>query len=75
MSASNGAQGQRHRVVVIGGGFGGLQAAKHLATAPVDLASSSAANTLGESMSGMQSQSIAPSRATRATARPSSIVA
>jgi NADH:ubiquinone reductase (H+-translocating) len=26
-----------HRVVVIGGGFGGLQAAKHLATAPVDL--------------------------------------
>jgi NADH:ubiquinone reductase (H+-translocating) len=37
MSASNGAQGQRHRVVVIGGGFGGLQAATHLATAPVDL--------------------------------------
>jgi NADH:quinone reductase (non-electrogenic) len=37
MSPSNGAQGQRHRVVVIGGGFGGLQAAKHLATAPVDL--------------------------------------
>ncbi len=37
MSASSGAQGQRHRVVVIGGGFGGLQAAKHLATAPVDL--------------------------------------
>jgi NADH dehydrogenase len=37
MSASNNAQGQRHRVVVIGGGFGGLQAAKHLATAPVDL--------------------------------------
>jgi NADH:ubiquinone reductase (H+-translocating) len=28
---------QRHRVVVIGGGFGGLQAAQHLATAPVDL--------------------------------------
>jgi NADH dehydrogenase len=27
----------RHRVVVIGGGFGGLQAAQHLATAPVDL--------------------------------------
>src|ERR687895_1261482 len=26
-----------HRVVVIGGGFGGLQAAQHLATAPVDL--------------------------------------
>src|ERR671911_2509138 len=37
MSASNSAQGQRHRVVVIGGGFGGLQAAQHLATAPVDL--------------------------------------
>ncbi len=37
MSASNGAQGQRDKVVVIGGGFGGLQAAKHLATAPVDL--------------------------------------
>jgi NADH:ubiquinone reductase (H+-translocating) len=29
--------GQRHRVVVIGGGFGGLQAAQHLADAPVDL--------------------------------------
>src|SRR5919106_5928618 len=28
---------RRHRVVVIGGGFGGLQAAKHLATAPVEL--------------------------------------
>src|ERR1700744_5120002 len=26
-----------HRVAVIGGGFGGLQAAKHLAAAPVDL--------------------------------------
>jgi NADH:ubiquinone reductase (H+-translocating) len=26
-----------HRVVVIGGGFGGLQAAQHLATAPVDV--------------------------------------
>ena len=37
MSASNGTQGQRHRVIVIGGGFGGLQAATHLATAPVDL--------------------------------------
>ena len=32
-----GAPTQRHRVVVIGGGFGGLQAAQHLATAPVDL--------------------------------------
>jgi NADH dehydrogenase len=28
---------KRHRVVVVGGGFGGLQAARHLATAPVDL--------------------------------------
>src|SRR5215207_7777084 len=37
MSASSGAPTQRHRVVVIGGGFGGLQAARHLATAPVDL--------------------------------------
>src|SRR5215218_1483731 len=27
----------RHRVVVIGGGFGGLQAATHLARAPVEL--------------------------------------
>ncbi|MGH2822986.1 MAG: FAD-dependent oxidoreductase, partial [Thermoleophilaceae bacterium] len=27
----------RHSVVVIGGGFGGLQAATHLARAPVDL--------------------------------------
>jgi NADH:ubiquinone reductase (H+-translocating) len=27
----------RHRVVVVGGGFGGLQAASHLAGAPVDL--------------------------------------
>jgi NADH dehydrogenase len=27
----------RHRVVVIGGGFGGLQAAEHLARAPVEL--------------------------------------
>src|SRR3954453_13326173 len=26
-----------HRVVVIGGGFGGLEAAKHLVTAPVEL--------------------------------------
>jgi NADH:ubiquinone reductase (H+-translocating) len=37
MSASSDAPTQRHRVVVIGGGFGGLQAAQHLATAPVDL--------------------------------------
>jgi NADH:quinone reductase (non-electrogenic) len=37
MSSSSGAPTQRHRVVVIGGGFGGLQAAQHLATAPVDL--------------------------------------
>src|ERR671910_1327133 len=37
MSASSGAPTQRHRVVVIGGGFGGLQAAKRIATAPVDL--------------------------------------
>jgi NADH:ubiquinone reductase (H+-translocating) len=37
MSGSSGAPTQRHRVVVIGGGFGGLQAAQHLATAPLDL--------------------------------------
>ena len=37
MSASSGAPTQRHRVVVIGGGFGGLEAAQQLATAPVDL--------------------------------------
>jgi NADH:ubiquinone reductase (H+-translocating) len=37
ISGTSGAPPQRHRVVVIGGGFGGLQAAKHLATAPVDL--------------------------------------
>src|SRR3954469_12736745 len=37
ISATSGAPPQRHRVVVIGGGFGGLQAGKHLATAPVDL--------------------------------------
>src|SRR3954453_15282372 len=37
ISATSGAPPQRHRVVVIGGGFGGLQAAKHLANAPVDL--------------------------------------
>ena len=34
---TSGAPTHRHRVVVIGGGFGGLQAAQHLATAPVDL--------------------------------------
>jgi NADH dehydrogenase len=37
MNASSGAPTQRHRVVVVGGGFGGLQAAKQLATAPVEL--------------------------------------
>jgi NADH:ubiquinone reductase (H+-translocating) len=37
MSASGDAITHRHRVVVIGGGFGGLQAAQHLATAPVEL--------------------------------------
>jgi NADH:ubiquinone reductase (H+-translocating) len=37
VSASSDGPAQRHRVVVIGGGFGGLQAAQHLATAPVDL--------------------------------------
>src|SRR3954468_20423517 len=36
MGASSGTA-HRHRVVVIGGGFGGLQAAQHLATAPVEL--------------------------------------
>jgi NADH dehydrogenase len=30
-------EASRHRVVVVGGGFGGLQAAVHLARAPVDL--------------------------------------
>jgi NADH:ubiquinone reductase (H+-translocating) len=37
MSASSGTPTQPHRAVVIGGGFGGLQAAQHLATAPVEL--------------------------------------
>jgi NADH:ubiquinone reductase (H+-translocating) len=37
MSASDGAPTRPHRVVVIGGGFCGLQAAQHLATAPVEL--------------------------------------
>jgi NADH dehydrogenase len=37
MSASDGAPIARHRVIVIGGGFGGLQAARHLATAPIEL--------------------------------------
>src|SRR5215213_348798 len=36
-ASRRGPDAQRHRVVVIGGGFGGLQAAQHLATAPVDL--------------------------------------
>jgi NADH:ubiquinone reductase (H+-translocating) len=36
-SATGGPPTQRQRVVVIGGGFGGLQAAQHLATAPVDM--------------------------------------
>ncbi len=30
-------QAPRHRVVIVGGGFGGLQAAQHLRRAPVDL--------------------------------------
>src|SRR5690348_15066526 len=29
--------GSAHRVVIVGGGFGGLQAAQHLASAPVDI--------------------------------------
>ena len=37
MVASNGTPASRHRVVVIGGGFGGLQAAQHLASADVEL--------------------------------------
>src|SRR5918997_6054721 len=37
LSLHNGATAHRHRVVVVGGGFGGLRAAKHLATAPVEL--------------------------------------
>ncbi len=37
MTTASGAPTQRHRVVVLGGGFGGLQAAKHLAPSPVDL--------------------------------------
>jgi hypothetical protein len=42
---------------------------------PPRSASKSAPNTLGESRSGRQSQSIAPSRATSATVRPSPIAA
>jgi NADH:ubiquinone reductase (H+-translocating) len=37
MDTQTDAPTQRHRVVVIGGGFGGLQAAQRLATAPVDV--------------------------------------
>jgi NADH dehydrogenase len=37
ISASGHDRRERHRVVVVGGGFGGLQAATHLARAPVDL--------------------------------------
>jgi NADH:ubiquinone reductase (H+-translocating) len=37
MSEGTNAMSDRHRVIVIGGGFGGLQAAKHLADAPVEL--------------------------------------
>jgi NADH:ubiquinone reductase (H+-translocating) len=37
MSGDPGTTAQRHRVVVVGGGFGGLQAAQQLAGAPVDL--------------------------------------
>jgi NADH:ubiquinone reductase (H+-translocating) len=37
MNTKSDAPTQPHRVVVVGGGFGGLQAAKHLATAPVDV--------------------------------------
>ena len=37
LSANSDGPTHRHRVVVVGGGFGGLQAAKHLAAAPVDL--------------------------------------
>src|SRR5918999_57682 len=36
-AARRGPDAPRQRVIVIGGGFGGLQAAKQLATAPVDL--------------------------------------
>ena len=37
MNANSGAPTQRHRVVVVGGGFGGLQVVTHLATSPVDI--------------------------------------
>jgi NADH dehydrogenase len=37
MNADSDAPTHRHRVVIAGGGFGGLQAAKHLAAAPVEL--------------------------------------
>jgi NADH dehydrogenase len=37
LSSSGDGPSQRHRVVVIGGGFGGLQAAQRLASARVDV--------------------------------------
>ena len=33
----NGARGERHRVVIVGGGFGGMEAAKRLKKADVDV--------------------------------------
>ena len=35
--SDNGARGQRHRVVIVGGGFGGMEAAKRLKKADVDV--------------------------------------
>jgi NADH dehydrogenase len=37
MSTSNGSSARRHRVVVVGGGFGGLQAVRGLRRAPVEV--------------------------------------